>query len=107
MVAFSATGKELWRTNLGGRYSDSEPLLADLDGDGKLDVLGWVTTQEIDHATNAQSLGKIVRLDKLGHVAGRYEPGVCIVSCLAADVDGDGLDEILSLTDHVEVLKLK
>jgi len=94
VVAYTATGAEIWQQPIHGR-NFSGVVLADLDGQGRPEVLagdnqGWV------HAFTAD--GQIVPGWPV-----QVHMGADVRSLAAADIDGDGDDEVIvfsSLTDQ-------
>ena len=108
IFAFSGKGKLLWRTNLSGEYSSSRVFTAGLDADGRPQLVAWVYTIEIYHATNGLYRSKLVRLDHHGRVLEpQYQPGTCIKSCLAVEFREGGPAHIIcaDCEGYVHLLK--
>jgi hypothetical protein len=95
VFAWSNVGKLLWSTNLSGVNSGAEVLTADLGGNGHKDIVAWVHRVETSHGLNESMPSKIVQLDDHGKVVHFYQPGTCLQSCLAADLNNDGRAEII------------
>jgi len=98
LFALSDKGARLWIKDLGaGLGVACEPIFIDSDKDRKKAILAWV------HAPSRYrggEIGKIVRLDTSGATTATYDAGVEILSCRAADVDGDGKMEVVA-TDRM------
>jgi serine/threonine protein kinase len=92
LYAFSGTGRPLWTTRLGDVYTQSRPLVADVDGDGRAELMAWVHAKA-DFRSN--DVGRIVRLDGGGKTSSPYDAGATLLSCAAADLNGDGACEII------------
>jgi serine/threonine protein kinase len=95
IFAVSSDGKPLWKLQLAGALAMVNPLAIDFDGTGKKELLAWVHTGEFAHQTNAPEVGLIVKLDAKGQIVAQTNIGACLVSCLAADLEGDHKEEIL------------
>jgi serine/threonine protein kinase len=95
VFAWSSVGKLLWSTNLSGSYSHAGVLTADLAGNGHKDIVALVRRIESDHGLDESVPSKVVQLDYRGHVVSSYQPGTCLQSCLAADLNNDGRAEII------------
>jgi hypothetical protein len=68
-------GQLLWRREFGGEFTRAVPSIADLDGDGTLDLLVLSSGQRC-FRSSANEVGSIYRLDRNGAVAAVYEIGV-------------------------------
>ena len=95
VFAWSNVGKLLWSTNLSGTNSGAEVLTADLRGNGHKDIVALVHRIESNHGSNELAPSKIVQLDYRGNVEHSYQPGTCLQSCLAADLNNDGRTEFI------------
>jgi serine/threonine protein kinase len=95
VFAWSNVGKLLWSTNLSGTNSGAEVVTADLGGNGHKDIVAWVHRNESSHGLNDSVPSKIVQLGDQGQVLNYYQPGTCLQSCLAADLNNDGRAEII------------
>jgi hypothetical protein len=95
IFAVSSEGKSLWTRQLAGVYAAVTPLAVDFNGSGKKELLAWVHTCEFAHETNAPEVGLIVKLDATGQIVAQYKAGACLLSCLAADLAGDGKQEVI------------
>jgi hypothetical protein len=116
VFAWSNAGKLLWSTNLSGTNTGTEVLTADLEGHGHRDLLAWVHRLESDHGSSNSLPSKVVQLDYHGRVVRSYLPSTCLQSCLAADLNQDGRDEIICsdcqadvyiLGPHLELVRKK
>ena len=95
IFAWSSAGKPLWCTNMSGTNSGAQVLAADLEGRGQKNILVWVHRNEHHHSANESVPSKIVQLDYQGNVVRSYEPATCLQSCLVADLNHDGREEII------------
>ncbi|MBI2928561.1 MAG: serine/threonine protein kinase [Verrucomicrobia bacterium] len=101
-------GKKLWThgdTNYMTFATRCEPLVVDFDGDGKKEVLAWLYTTQEFLEPNHREIGQVIKLDERGDVIARYEAGKQLLSCQAADLDGDGRVEVL-VTDRLGFLHI-
>ena len=97
LKAFTARLKLVWSVTLDGR-TNSSPALADVEGDGQLDVL---------EGTDTGSGGSLWALDGSNGATIWHQSlvGRVIGSVVAADLTGQGYDDVLVPTTHgVEVL---
>jgi serine/threonine protein kinase len=95
VFAFSSGGRSLWRTELGGVYSMSQPMLADLKGNGQKEIVVWVYSNEQEHGKVGLDHSRIVHLDRHGKVLEEYQTETCLCSCLLADLDHDSRTEVV------------
>ncbi len=93
---FTHDGRVLWVKELGGAFARSRPLVSDLDGDGRSELLVWTAASG---EFRANQTGTVMKLDQRGEVVARYDAGVDLSSCWAADLDHDGRKEVL-VTDR-------
>jgi serine/threonine protein kinase len=102
IFALAHDGRLLWIRQLGGYYTACRPILANLDGHGRNDVLAWIMSQYEGRSREGDpELGFVVRLNAIGNVTARYDAGqVGLHSCLAADLGGHGLEDVL-VTDRL------
>jgi hypothetical protein len=98
IFAVSTNGYYLWqwqRLSASG-YAAVRPQVADLDGDGREEVLAWGDgAAELNHTNHSSEVGLLVQLDEVGHVTKHYKADACLQSCLAVDLDGDGKQEVV------------
>ncbi len=100
LFALDRDGKPRWRRGLGELFTHVHPIVTDLDGDGKKDILVWVTGQdEFWKKHDRPEIGPVVRLDYEGAEVYRYDLHLRLWDCRTADLDGDGKQEVL-LTDR-------
>ncbi|MBI2425988.1 MAG: PQQ-binding-like beta-propeller repeat protein [Candidatus Hydrogenedentes bacterium] len=84
LVCLNSKGKEQWRVT-GGEGLGGSPILCDLDGDGKNEVVGAQTNH-------------VIATDAGGKALWRYEtPRTIDSSIAAADADEDGILEIYAI----------
>jgi tRNA A-37 threonylcarbamoyl transferase component Bud32 len=95
LFAISSEGKRLWTRELGGGYSGTHPIVADLNRDGWSEILAWASTSEEAHTNAVSPGGLLVQLDYAGNEAARYRAKACLQACAAVDLDGDGRPEIV------------
>ena len=101
VYAFSSEGKVLWTRQLEGPFSLTHPLAADLDGDGKAGLLVWVTASHFYRQDQAKpEVGHILKLDAAGATVASYDAGARLLSCVFADLDGDGASDIIATDRH-------
>ncbi len=90
VIVFSHTGKQLWKTTVGGNGIFWSPVVADVDADGNLEIVVGVRHADI----NGTSL---FVLDAEGNVRGGYPQGGEAGSPeFVADIDRDGALEVVS-----------
>jgi hypothetical protein len=95
IVALTFQGAILWKAALGGPGSRSTPVLADLNGDRRLDILAW-TSPDPDLNSGETQPSQILRLDARGGITGEYKSAAPLSSCLGAALDGGELAVILA-----------
>jgi serine/threonine protein kinase len=95
VFAWSNSGEPLWCMPMSGTNSGAEVFTADLNGDGKQEIVAWVHRGACHQGSHELESSKIVHLDHRGQVAGSYEPGPCMQSCLIADLNRDGRAEVI------------
>jgi hypothetical protein len=97
IFAVSTNGDFLWkwqRRSAPG-FAAVRPLVADLNGDGREEVLAWGDgAAELNHKNHTSEVGRLVQLDEGGYTNNEYRADACLQSCLAVDLDGDGKQEI-------------
>jgi outer membrane protein assembly factor BamB len=110
VFALDCRGKELWKRELGGYFTGTRTSTADIDGDGRADIVAFISTA-FDYREDE---GKVVLLDPKGEIAHSYETPYSITSNAIADMDGNGRREIIAgdrmgnlvmLNEKLEVLK--
>lgn len=101
VFALDHGGQLLWRREIGGLHIITRLIVDDIDGQGQPGLLAWTECHH-DHRAKAglPENGEILRLDGAGDIIARYETGVRLFSCIAADLNGDGPREILA-TDRL------
>lgn len=101
VFALAHDGQLLWRREIGGLHIITRMIVDDIDGQGQSGLLAWTECHH-DHRAKARlpEIGEILRLDGGGNTIARYETGVRLFSCIAADLNGDGPREILA-TDRL------
>jgi hypothetical protein len=96
VFAVSSEGKAIWRRELGGKYLTAHVIALDLDGDGQKQILCWVQGGGVHgDKEKTEGFGLVAEIDFSGNVVPSYHAGEMLMSCLAADLDGDGKVEIL------------
>ncbi|SJZ63166.1 FG-GAP-like repeat-containing protein [Sediminibacterium ginsengisoli] len=82
-----------------GNNGQGMPALADLDGDGNLDIIAIASTRDL--STNIASSGNMYVLRNQGTGAftasSAFTTGLGPNSCFAIDMDGDGLPDVATL----------
>ena len=100
LFAFDREGRLRWRRCMGEVYTIALPVVSDLNNDGKKDIVVWVAGgPEFWSKHGQQEIGPVVRLDNNGEELCRYDTHIRLFGCVAADLDGDGKQEVL-LTDR-------
>ncbi len=90
VIAISRSGQQLWKTTLGGTGMFYTPVVADVDGDGRLEIVVSVRAADIQG-------NSLFVLDTAGKVLGSYPQGGQGNSArVVADFDHDGLLEVVS-----------
>ncbi|HQP97733.1 MAG TPA: PQQ-binding-like beta-propeller repeat protein [bacterium] len=89
VVYVECSGEESWEYRITGGYFDSSPAIADVDGDGTVDIVLGGTS------------GIVVVLDANGREIWQAHPGsrICVPPS-AGNVLGDPLPEVLVLTEN-------
>ncbi|MGC8989419.1 MAG: protein kinase domain-containing protein [Verrucomicrobiia bacterium] len=96
LFAFDQNGRCLWRTEVGGIFTRAYPVVSDLDNDGKKDVLVWANVvHELLAKYGQEETGPVLRLDYNGKVLFRYDARLKLSTCITADMDRDGREEVL------------
>ena len=94
LFAISSDGKRMWTREMGGVFSLANPVVADLDGDGRREILGWASTPEWEYTNAISSGGRISRLDYAGKEVSSFTASAGLLACTAVDIDGDGKQEV-------------
>jgi serine/threonine protein kinase len=90
LYALSHRGRLLWSQELGGKFTQATPLVADLEGDGQKEILVWVTTTAGPPLPGAaQASGRILRLDSQGRTVKEFRFESRIMSCVTAFLSRD------------------
>ncbi|MCX6921957.1 MAG: hypothetical protein NT154_01870, partial [Verrucomicrobia bacterium] len=97
IFAVSEKGTNLWKWQRQSSpgFAKVHPLVADLNQDGREEILAWGDPAELIHTNHNWDVGKVVQLDGGGRQVREYQAGACVLSCLAVDLDGDGKQEIV------------
>ena len=97
MYAISTKGEPLWRWQRESApgFSRVHPLVADLNRDGKEELLAWGDNLELNHVKHSPEVGRVVQLGDHGNELHESHAGACVFSCMAVDLDGDGRKEIV------------
>lgn len=94
VLAFSRNGQSLWQRTVGGNGIFSSPAVADIDGDGRLEIVVGVRGA----GTDGNSL---YVLDTRGDLLGAYpQNGEANSAEVIADLDHDGLLEVVSCSSN-------
>lgn len=88
--AYAADGTLRWRTQVSGQGIWTQPVEADIDGDGVQEILFTIRNTSLDGKGNSWYV-----LNNSGEVLGAYGGGNGFSSPLVADIDGDGLLEVV------------
>jgi hypothetical protein len=97
----SAAGKELWHKPIGAAHSSVTPIAVPKSG---ATVLAWAwSIHEYNEEKEQAEQGEIIKFDAEGDRQHRYDAGIQLMSCLAADLDEDEQQEILA-TDRLGFL---
>jgi len=89
IFAISDEGKLLWRQELAGPGAVVTPIVAELGGNKKPEILAWVHSDEALHGKNLPEIGRMVRLGLNGKPLKDFQVGACLKSCLVVDLKGD------------------
>lgn len=90
IFALSGKGERLWIKQLGSYFTGANPLLEDMDGDGKKEIFARVEAGP----DFRKEVGEIVKLDKNGEELARFDAGATLYGCEAADLNGDKQKEL-------------
>jgi hypothetical protein len=92
---FDSRGRIRWQHQVGDEYTACEPLAVRTAPDQPQSVYAWVSAApEVRRPAGKAPVGQILRFDGQKRELSRYDAGACLWTCLAADLDGDGTDEI-------------
>jgi serine/threonine protein kinase len=101
VYAWSSEGNVLWTKQLEGPFVLTHPLVADLGADAEPGLLAWVTGSHFYRQDQAKlEVGTILKLDSEGATVANYDAGARLISCVVADLDGDGASEIIATDRH-------
>ena len=90
VIAYSRTGEQLWQQTLGGNGIFSTPIVADVNGDDRLEIV--VGVRQVDTAGNS-----LFVLDTQGRLLGSYpHEGDANCAAVVADLDRDGRLEVVT-----------
>ena len=96
IFTFHPTGGIFWKAEIPGDLDNASVVVRDLDGNGHPEILAFRQASEVNHATNAPNLGRVMQLNPTNGAPGLfYAPRVCLLTLLAHDLEGDGQTEIL------------
>jgi len=98
ICALSNSGEPLWVRQLGGYSSAATVIAADLGGDGRKELVGWVRGAVAWHGDKDCP---IVILGPKGEIMSQFIPSdkAQVLSCITADTEGDGKLRVIA-TDH-------
>jgi len=97
VYAFKADGTVHWRVPLGDVFTQTRPLLADVEGDGRPKLFVCLTAAGDQREREKQPVvAAVVRLDREGKVTARRDFGASLWGATAADLDEDGREELLA-----------
>ena len=91
----------LWEYDTNDNASSADPVLVDIDGDGEVEIIKSVDNYARDEAYDA-----IYAFETNGTLLWKYAGLACEDSPSVADLDGDGLVEIVGMTFGGEVFCL-
>jgi len=91
LYAIKNGGECLWKKEVGHESTYVDPIVADLNGDGRPEILAWVWTRHDRREKGVPEIGRIVQFDYQGNQIGAaYDAGACLLSCLVTDALADG-----------------
>ncbi|WP_428937017.1 protein kinase domain-containing protein [Fontivita pretiosa] len=91
IYAIRHDGALLWHARIDGAFTAARPVLADLDRDGRPEICVWSEGSYGHH-----DAGRIVVLDRKGVQKHAHQYDAALNSCLPADIDRDGEQELLA-----------
>ena len=89
-------GKLVWLKELGDRFTLVQPDLADLDADGKVDLLVGIIASDEFRAGEGER-GQVLRLDNEGAVLGSYDLGTRLCGFRVASLRSDQAPKIFAM----------
>ncbi len=91
VFALSHKGEKLWISRLGSHFTGANPMLEDLDGDGKKELFARMEAGP----DFRREVGLLLKLGKDGEELARFDAGSTLYGCEAADIDGDKKKELV------------
>ena len=90
LLAFTHTGEQMWMQTMGGNGIFWSSAVADIDGDGALEIVVGIRQSALDGSS-------LCVLNTRGDLLGAYpQEGEANVAAMVADLDRDGLLEVIS-----------
>ena len=99
-----SSGSLIWKREIADTYTQTHPIVADLDADDVEDILVWLEcNQERRRAIDRPEVGFVLRLDARGEEIARYDATVRLNSCRVAALDANG-SKVILVTDRMGFL---
>jgi outer membrane protein assembly factor BamB len=99
VFCFDGEGRRLWATQVGGRAVFWSPAVADVDGDGELEIVVGARDTGVDGRN-------FYLLTTQGRVKGEYTLGSCQNTApVVGDIDGDGVLEVVTSSPQSDLLR--
>jgi len=97
VFCFKGYNRLLWKTRTSGVFTWNKVRLADIDGDGRNEVIVARKFEDDEHKLKrVEDLWSVAVLDRSdGHIVRHAELGAGVAGIVAADLDGDNLPEII------------
>jgi hypothetical protein len=101
VCALTSKGEALWIREMEGPFTRTHPIIANVGTGQNEELAVWVSgAHEFRTNQNRPEVGGVLRLNAAGNTIASYDAGARLISCVAADLDGDGVNEMIATDRH-------